>query len=125
MRRLLSRRYLVASALATAACAVVLLLVFASPWASKSPDSLEKVVRDKGLTSTESTAAPASDYKLPGVKNQATSTRLSALIGVAVTLLAAIGLGLLVTRLGRRRRGTGDAGPAAGRGIEGGPPDEA
>jgi len=125
MRRLLSHRYLLASALAIAACVVVLLLVFASPWASKSPDSLEKVVKDKGLKTTENTAAPAGDYKLPGVKSKTTSTRLSALIGVAITLLTAIGVGLLATRLGKRRRGAGEPGPAASPGIEGGPAGEA
>jgi hypothetical protein len=125
MRRAFSRRYLAAWALAAVACGV-LLLVFASPWASKSPDGVEKVARDSGLKTSDNAAAPAGGYKLGGVKSKATSRRLSALIGVAVTLVAAIGVGLLMTGLGKRRKGAGGGeGPRAGRGIEGGSTGEA
>jgi cobalt/nickel transport protein len=125
MRRAFSRRYLAAWALAAVACGV-LLLVFASPWASKSPDGVEKVAQDSGLKTSDNAAAPAGGYKVSGVKSEATSRRLSALIGVAVTLVAAIGVGLLMTTMGKRRKGTGgDQGPRAGSGIEGGSADEA
>ena len=43
-----------------------------------------------------------------------------------MTLVAAIGVGLLMTGLGKRRKGAGGGeGPRAGRGIEGGSTGEA
>ena len=124
MGRMFSRRYLPAWARAGAACVIVLLLVFAAPWASKSPDSVEKVARDTRLAGG-SGAAPAKDYKVPGVKNPATSTRLSALIGVVATLVLAISAGLILTGLGKRRaKSGGRIGPSAGR-MKGGRADEA
>jgi len=124
MRRAFSRRYLAAWALAAVACAL-LLLVFLSPWAAKSPDPVQKLAQDSGLKTGANGAAPAKDYKVGGVKSPATSRRLSALIGVAVTLVAAIGVGLLMTSLGKRGKGARGHAGRSGPGVEGGSTGEA
>lgn len=90
------------------ALVVALILgVFVSPFASSSPDGLEKVAEDKGfLEKAEETEpawehSPIPDYAVPGVKNERTATGLSGLIGVLLTAAVAAGLGLAVYGLGK------------------------
>jgi cobalt/nickel transport protein len=80
-----------------AALAIALLL---SPFASQSPDGLEKVADDKGFLQKgeekEIFSAPIPDYTLPGVKNEGMATSLAGLIGTLVVFAAASGLGYLL-----------------------------
>jgi cobalt/nickel transport protein len=125
MKRCFTRRYAPVWLLAFVGLGLTLLLVFLSPWASKSPDSVEKFVKDNRLESKAVTnQAPVKDYKLAGV-SESTSTRISGALGVVVTLLLALAIGVAAVRLGKRRR-SAVVGPApAGQDHDRGGPDEA
>jgi len=73
----------------------VALATFVSPFASSSPDGLEKVAADKSLdTEVEDHAlagGPLADYGVDGVDNERVATGVAGLIGVAVTF--AVGFG--------------------------------
>jgi hypothetical protein len=76
----------------------------ASPFASSSPDGLEKVATDKafieqGTLHAVQEDSPVPDYAFPGVDNPRVATGLA---GFAGTLLV-FGLGYGAARLGRRR----------------------
>ena len=91
------------------------LALFASPFASGSPDGLEKVAQDKGFSETADhglSDSPVADYAVRGVDDKRISTGLSGVIGVLVTF--ALGLGLF--GLMRLRRESPDA-AAAGDGT--------
>ena len=81
-----------------------------SYYASASPDGLEKVAEDKGISAKEKDHSlkdsPFGDYGVKGVGNSRLSGGLSGVIGVGVVLLAGGGLFWVL-----RRRGSG---PAAG-----------
>ena len=73
----------------------------ASPFASSSPDGLEKVAADKAFLDrgeAQETSA-LSDYAIPGVGNARVATGLA---GFAGTLLV-FGLGYVVSLAARRR----------------------
>ncbi len=92
----------------------ILLGVFMSPWASSSPDGLEKVAADKGfLKKAEEekpvwTHSPMKDYTVSGVKNEKVSTALSGFIGVLITVVVAIAICLVIylLRSGKRKADT-------------------
>ena len=92
------------------------LALFASPFASGSPDGLEKVAQDKGFSETAAdhglSDSPVADYAVRGVDDERISTGLSGVIGVLVTF----GLGLGLFGLMRLRRESPDA-AAAGDGT--------
>jgi PDGLE domain len=76
----------------------------ASPFASVSPDGLEKVATDKafieqGTLHRVQEDSPVPDYAFPGVDDPRVATGLA---GFAGTLLV-FGLGYGAARLGRRR----------------------
>jgi cobalt/nickel transport protein len=82
----------------------ILLAVFISPWASSSPDGLEKVAEDKGfLEAAEETEptwkhSPIPDYgDAVGTK---AAVGMSGLMGVLITAAVAIGVALLALGLG-------------------------
>jgi cobalt/nickel transport protein len=85
----------------------VILGVFVSPFASKSPDGLDKTAQEKGFVNKAEEAKPAwdhspmKDYAIPGIKNEKASTGISGLVGVLITVSVAVALGLLVYGLGR------------------------
>jgi flagellar basal body-associated protein FliL len=99
----------------------ILLGVFVSPYASSSPDGLEKVAADKGFLDKAEEARPAwdrspmKDYAVPGVQNEKASTGLSGLIGVLVTVVATMGLALAAFWLGKvlRRKKSETGTPAS------------
>jgi len=66
----------------------VALAVFLAPFASKSPDGLERVAGDKGfLEKGEGRPvinSPLRDYSIPGIKNKKLSTAISGVIGVII-----------------------------------------
>jgi hypothetical protein len=78
----------------------LLLALFLSPFASPSPDGLEKVAEAKGfLEKGESWQfwkyAPLPDYGIPWIKNEKVSTALSGLIGTLGIFFLALGIGKL------------------------------
>ncbi|MGQ9476165.1 MAG: PDGLE domain-containing protein [Actinomycetota bacterium] len=96
----------------------VALALLVSPWASSSPDGLEKVAEDKGfLEKAEETdpaweSAPIPDYAIPGltreVKDEETgevmeeptklATALAGLVGTVAIFLIAWGLALVLRK---------------------------
>ena len=81
----------------------IILALFISPMASKSPDGLERVARDSGFDShAREGRGPFSQYTLPGVTLAKASTALSGLMG---TLLA-FGTVFLLAALLRGRHGS-------------------
>jgi cobalt/nickel transport protein len=93
--------------LGIALAVTVVLAVIVSPWASSSPDGLEKVAEEKGFSEAAETReptwkdSPVPDYAVKGVQNERVATGLSGLIGVLVTIAAAVAVGLLAWGLGR------------------------
>ncbi|MFH1149288.1 MAG: PDGLE domain-containing protein [Actinomycetota bacterium] len=82
------------------------LAVFASPFASRSPDGLERTVEQEGLEERgREGESPLADYAVPGVRDEGTSTGLAGLIGVLVTLALALAAGALLYLVARRRSG--------------------
>jgi hypothetical protein len=78
------------------AMAVVLL----SPFASGSPDGLERVAEDKGYIETAQDAPYQiiADYVFPGIANEAVATILAGWIGVTIVYLMIVGLAYLMHR---------------------------
>jgi cobalt/nickel transport system permease protein len=96
-----------------AVAVAVLLAAFASPFASTSPDGLNKVAIDKGFdrSAKESAVAdsPLAGYTVQDVKNEKVSKGLSGIVGVVITLVVAATLfgGLWLVA---RRRAAGSPG---------------
>jgi cobalt/nickel transport protein len=80
------------------------LAFFVSPYASSSPDGLEKVSQEQGFSSSAKDSATSdgalADYGVAGVSNDRVSTGLAGVVGVAITF----GLGMIVFGLIRRQR---------------------
>lgn len=83
-----------------------------SPYASSSPDGLNKVAIDKGFSDAEKKSAtadsPLADYGVKGVDNEKLSTGLSGIIGVAVVFGIAL---LLFAFFNNRKKDEPTAGP--------------
>lgn len=89
----------------------IALAIFLSPFASGSPDGLEKVAEEEGFADTETEHqlgdSPLADYSVEGVDDENLSTGAAGLIGVLLTF--GIGLALFgTTRVLRRDTGTED-----------------
>src|SRR3990167_11387249 len=68
----------------------IILAVFISPFASNSPDGLEKVAEDKGFLHTAKSVwrySPFSDYSVAGIENKYISTGLTGIIGVIIVFV--------------------------------------
>ena len=68
----------------------ILIAAFISPFASKSPDGLEKVAADKGFLNMAKGVwrySPFSDYSLAGIENKYISTGLTGIIGVIIVFV--------------------------------------
>jgi len=81
----------------------LLMALFLSPFASSSPDGLEKVAEDKGFAERGKVwdlwkHAPLRDYAIPWIKDAKISTALSGLIGTAAIFLIALGIGKLLKK---------------------------
>jgi len=78
----------------------LLLALFLSPFASSSPDGLEKVAETKGFSEKGKVwkYAPFSEYAIPWIKNEKVSTALSGLIGALAIFFIAMGVGKLIKR---------------------------
>lgn len=84
--------------------AALLLAIFISPFASQSPDGLERVAEDQGFIEKGEgkpiVSAPVPDYVVPGVKNGPVATSLAGALGVVVVFAAGYGLASLLKKRG-------------------------
>lgn len=82
--------------------AALLVAGLLSPFASSSPDGLERVAEDHGFLEKgfNLIAGPLADYVMPGIRSTSLATALAGVVGV----LATFGLAYLVGRLLARRR---------------------
>jgi len=114
------------------AVAVALALII-SPWASSSPDGMEKVAEDKGfIEKAEGTepvweSSPIPDYAVPGLTEEAVNeetgeveeeptklaTALAGLIGTVAIFLIAWGLALVLKKKDGEVKVQTSGGPAA------------
>ena len=89
--------------------AALLLAIAVSPFASPSPDGLERVAEDKGFLEKGEgpsvVAAPIPDYAMPGIANEKLATSAAGVAGTLAVFGLAWGVGSLVCRRG------GKAGP--------------
>ena len=81
----------------------LLLALFLSPFASTSPDGLEKVAEMKGFSKKGEgwklwKYAPLSDYAIPWIKNEKVSTALSGSIGTLAIFLIVLGVGRIIKK---------------------------
>jgi cobalt/nickel transport protein len=81
----------------------LLLALFLSPYASTSPDGLEKVAETKGFSEKGESRkfwkhALLPDYSIPWIKNEKVSTALSGLIGTLAIFFIALGIGRLIKK---------------------------
>ncbi len=79
------------------------LAVFASPYASSSPDGLEKVAESKGFLAdgrlhSIQESSPVPDYAFPGVDDPRLATALAGLVGTLLVALAGMGIVVLARR---------------------------
>ncbi len=72
------------------------------PFASQSPDGLEKVAAEQGFASKEnenpSLAAPFADYRIPGISDKNVSAAISGVIGALAVFCTAGGISALLKR---------------------------
>ncbi len=89
------------------------LAFFVSPYASSSPDGLEKVATDQGFIDSAEDAhasdGPLADYGVEGVDDEELSTGLAGIIGVAITF----GVAMIALRVGSGRAGRTERGDHA------------
>jgi cobalt/nickel transport system permease protein len=86
----------------------------ASSFASGSPDGLERVADEQGISDRATghalAGSPVADYSLRGAPNDTVGTGAAGVLGVLATLAAGSGVAVL---LHRRRRSRADLPPAA------------
>lgn len=82
------------------------LAMLVSPFASSSPDGLEKVAAGEGFVDAaqdhDLAEGPLADYGVEGVDDEKVGTALAGLIGTMITFGIALGLFGLVRVLGQR-----------------------
>jgi len=74
----------------------LLVAAFLSPFASSSPDGLERVAEDKGFLEKgegkEVLESPIPDYVIPGIPNETVAGSAAGILGTFLTFGAAYGL---------------------------------
>lgn len=75
----------------------------ASPYASGSPDGLERVAEDQGFLDSGNLhrvqeRSPIPDYAFPGVSDPRLATGLAGFVGTLAVAALAIGIGLVIRR---------------------------
>lgn len=97
-------------ALVVSLAVAAFLAVAIAPFASSSPDGLEKVAIDEGFIATaqdhDLAAGPLAGYAVDGVDNERVTVSLAGLVGLVVTFAITAGLVALA-----RRRQRSDAEP--------------
>ena len=85
--------------------AIALLITLFSPFASSSPDGLERVAENEGFIETQK-APPyeiIADYAFPWMDNEKAATILAGMTGVLLVAAVASGLAFGLQRAGKRR----------------------
>ncbi len=80
-----------------------------SPFASSSPDGLEKVGEDIGFiewAQDNIISALIPDYLFPGVDHEGIATALAGIVGVLLTFLLLYGLGKLMVPKSKMKEGS-------------------
>jgi hypothetical protein len=92
------------AALVIVGIAIALLITLFSPFASSSPDGLEKVAEDKAFIDSAKDAPYEliADYVFPWVDNEDAATILSGVVGVGIVAGVTFTLALGLQRLGSR-----------------------
>ncbi len=85
---------------------IALAVTLLAPFASASPDGLERVAEDKGFIDAAKDApyAVIADYVVPGVENEAVATILAGAIGVTIVYLLLAGGTYLAYRAAANRK---------------------
>jgi PDGLE domain len=83
------------------------LAVFVSPYASSSPDGLEKVAEtqsflEDGRLYAEQESSPVPDYAFPGVDDPRLATALAGFVGTLMVALVGVAIMALVRRRARK-----------------------
>lgn len=91
--------------------AALLLAALVAPFASTSPDGLERVAKDRGFEEKMEggaawSHAPMADYAAPGVQSPGLSTAAAGVIGTLLVFGFALGVGWALHRRSGRRAGT-------------------
>ena len=104
------------AALVIVGIAIALLITLFSPFASSSPDGLERVAEDKAFINSAKDAPYEliADYVFPWVDNEDAATILSGVVGVGIVAGVTFTLALGLQRLGSRS-------PAPEKGRDAGP----
>lgn len=80
----------------------LILAFFISPFASSSPDGLEKVAGDKGFLEKgeiePAVNSPIPDYTWPGIDNEGIATGLAGILGTLIVFGLAYGIGAILKR---------------------------
>ncbi len=89
-----------------------------SPFASSSPDGLEKVAEDKGFLEDGSLApiqegSPIPDYAFPGIENERLATGLAGFVGTLGVFAIGYALAFVLRRVRGARESRGDPAGAA------------
>ena len=83
--------------------AALILAFFIAPFASSSPDGLEKVAEDKAFLEKGETApvviAPVPDYAWPGVDDERMATGIAGIFGALIVFGIAYTIGILITKV--------------------------
>lgn len=89
------------------------LALFLSPYASSSPDGLEKVAEEEGFADSaddhQLADSPLADYAVEGIDTEPVSTGVSGIIGVLLTF--GLGLGLFAAARALRPGGSEPSDP--------------
>lgn len=84
----------------------LLIVIFLAPFASSSPDGLEKVAEE--LTFMDSAQDNyyeiMPDYQVSGINNSVISTILSGLMGVCITIGLSTGMMMLIKKKSKNKR---------------------
>ena len=81
----------------------LLMALFLSPFASSSPDGLEKIAQTKGVSHQGKQRnlwnhAPLQGYAIPWIEDEKMSTAFSGLIGTLSIFLTSLGIGKLIRK---------------------------
>ena len=87
---------------------IALLVTLFSPFASSSPDGLERVAEDKGFSGVADSPPYQliSDYVFPWVGNEDLATVLSGIVGVLIVAAVVFTIAFLLARGGGAQRST-------------------
>ena len=90
--------------LVTVGVAIALIITLFSPFASSSPDGLERVAEDKGFIETQKSPPYEiiADYAFPWVANEKAATVLAGMTGVLIVAGLTSALAFALQRLGKR-----------------------